>query len=70
MGADAERMARTAALIHALGQRPPAWLAAIETALEAGDVSLAWALLFEPQLPDAADLVALRNEVVSRGCGN
>ena len=70
VGADAERMARTAALILSLGQRPPAWLAAIETALEAGDVSLAWALLFEPQLPDAADLVALRNEVVSRGCGD
>jgi hypothetical protein len=70
VGADAERMARTAALIHSLGQRPPAWLAAIETALAAGDVSLAWALLFEPQLPDAADLVALRNEVVRRGCGD
>ena len=51
VGADAERMARTAALIHSLGQRPPAWLAAIETALEAGDVSLAWALLFDPPAP-------------------
>lgn len=70
VGADAERMARTAALIRSLGERPPAWLAAIETALEAGDVSLAWALLFEPQLPNAADLVALRNEVVRRGCGD
>ena len=39
-------------------------------ALEAGDVSLAWALLFEPQLPDAGDLAALRNEVVRRGCGD
>ena len=47
-----------------------AWLAAIEKALEAGDVSLAWALLFEPQLPDAGDLAALRNEVVRRGCGD
>ena len=70
VGADAERMARTEALILSLGQSPPAWLAAIETALEAGDVSLAWALLFEPQLPDAADLAALRNEVVRRGCGD
>lgn len=70
VGADAERMARTVALIRSLGQRPQAWLAAIETALEAGDVSLAWALLFERQLPDAADLVALRNEVVRRGCGD
>ncbi|MDH4405473.1 MAG: hypothetical protein QE276_05590 [Cyanobium sp. D14.bin.5] len=70
VGADAERMARTAALILSLGQSPPAWLAAIETALEAGDVSLAWALLFEPQLPDAGDLAALRNEVVRRGCGD
>lgn len=70
VGADAERMARTAGLILSLGQSPPSWLAAIETALEAGDVSLAWALLFDPQLPDAADLVALRNEVVRRGCGD
>lgn len=70
VGADAEQMARTASLILSLGQSPPAWLAAIETALEAGDVSLAWALLFEPQLPDAGDLAALRNEVVRRGCGD
>ena len=70
VGADAERMASTAALIRSLGQHPPAWLAAIETALEAGDVSLAWALLFEPQLPDAAELTSLRAEVVRRGCGD
>lgn len=70
VGADPERMARTASLIRSLGQSPTAWLAAIETALEAGDVSLAWALLFEPQLPDSADLAALRNEVASKGCGD
>lgn len=70
VGAEAERMVSTASLIRSLAQHPPAWLAAIETALEAGDVSLAWALLFEPQLPDAADLISLRAEVVRRGCGD
>ena len=70
VGASAERMASTESLIRSLGQRPPAWLAAIEAALEAGDVSLAWTLLFAPQLPEAPDLTALRSEVVRRGCGD
>ncbi len=70
VGASAQRMAETEALIRSLGQRAPAWLAAIEAALEAGDVALAWALLFSPQLPDADDLTALRAEVVRRGCGD
>jgi len=69
VGASAERMASTDALIRSLGQRPLAWLAAIEAALEVGDVSLAWALLFAPALPEAPDLAALRGEVVRRGCG-
>ena len=63
-------MASTEALIRSLGQRPPAWLAAIDTALDGGDVSLAWALLFSPQLPEAHELMALRAEVVRRGCGD
>jgi len=70
VGASAERMASAAALIRSLGQRPLAWLAAIESALEAGDVPLAWTLLFAPQLPQASDLTALRAEVVRRGCGD
>ncbi|MCP9913356.1 hypothetical protein KBZ07_08045 [Cyanobium sp. BA20m-14] len=70
VGASAQRMASTEALIRSLGQRPPAWLAAIETALDGGDVSLAWALLFSPQLPEARELMALRAEVVRRGCGD
>ena len=70
VGADAERIANTAALIRSLGENPRAWLEAIETAREAGDVSLAWALLFEPKLPESADLTSLREEVVRRGCGD
>lgn len=70
VGAPAEQMESTAALVRSLGQRPLAWLAAIEAALEAEDVPLAWALLFAPQLPDAPDLRALRAEVVRRGCGD
>ena len=70
VGASAQRMASTEALIRSLGQRPPAWLAAIEKALDGGDVSLAWALLFSPQLPEARELMALRAEVVRRGCGD
>jgi hypothetical protein len=70
VGASPERMASTEALIRSLGQRPLVWLAAIEAALEAGDVSLAWALLFAPALPESPDLAALRAEVVRRGCGD
>lgn len=70
VGDSAERMASTTALMRSLGQQPLAWLAAIEAALESGDVPLAWTLLFAPQLPDAADLTALRAEVVRRGCGD
>lgn len=70
VGDSAERMASTATLMQSLGERPLAWLAAIEAALEAGDVPLAWTLLFAPQLPDAPDLTALRAEVVRRGCGD
>ncbi len=70
VGASAERMASTAALIRSLGQKPLAWLAAIEQALEANDVPLAWTLLFSPQLPVDAELTALRDEVVRRGCGD
>lgn len=70
VGASAQRMASTEALIRSLGQRPSAWLATIEAALDAGDVALAWALLFSAQLPEDRDLTDLRAEVVRRGCGD
>lgn len=68
-GASAARMASTAALIERLGPGPQAWLAAVETALQDGDVALAWALLFAPQAPQAGELDSLRAEVLRRGCG-
>jgi hypothetical protein len=70
VGDSPRRMAETAGLISSLGGSGPDWLAAIEAALLAGDVALAWALLFAPEAPAAPDLQALRLEVVRRGCGD
>lgn len=70
VGAPQARMAATAQLITLLGSAPQAWLAAIETALLAGDVPVAWALLFAPEAPASAPLQELRDEVVRRGCGD
>lgn len=70
VGDTPRRMAETAALISSLGGSGSAWLAAIEAALLAGDVALAWALLFAPEAPAAMELEALRLEVVRRGCGD
>jgi hypothetical protein len=62
-------MAATAALMRTLGGGVDAWMAAINRALEAGDVPLAWALLYAPQAPVSAPLQDLRQEVWRRGCG-
>jgi len=62
-------MAATTALMLTLGGRVEAWMAAINRALEAGDVSLAWALLYSPQAPASAVLQDLRQQVWHRGCG-
>jgi hypothetical protein len=62
-------MATTAALMRTLGGGADAWMAAINRALEAGDVPLAWALLYAPQAPVSAPLQDLRQEVWRRGCG-
>jgi len=45
-----------------------AWISAVESALDANQVPLAWALLFSPQAPASPDLNALRREVLQRGC--
>lgn len=63
------RMAATTALMATLGDRVDAWMAAINRALEQGDVPLAWALLFAPQAPASEALESLRQEVRRRGCG-
>lgn len=70
VGAPAARMASTAALLRSLGRAPEAWLGAIEAALQAGDVPVAWALLFAPQAPASLELAGLRQEVIRRGCGD
>jgi len=67
--ADPAVMAATAALMRTLGGGVDAWMAAINRALEAGDVPLAWALLYAPQAPVSAPLQDLRQEVWRRGCG-
>ncbi len=70
VGASAGRMDATTDLLSSLGGSAEGWLLAIEAALQSGDVPLAWALLFAPQAPLSSDLVALRQEVVRRGCGD
>lgn len=70
IGAPADRMRAAQALVAGLGDRPAAWGAAIEAALVAGDVPLAWALLFHPRVPADPELQELRGEVVARGCGD
>jgi hypothetical protein len=69
VGAAAGRMESARRLIEGLPASGPAWISAIDTALRAGDVPLAWSLLFAPQAPADADLEALQDEVVRRGCG-
>ena len=55
--------------LQRLGSDPAAWLLAIDSALAAGQVTWAWALLYAPQDPRSPDLDALRREVYQRGCG-
>ena len=64
------RMASTASLMRTLGQRVDAWMAAINRALNSGDVPLAWALLYARQAPVAEPLQVLRRQVLQRGCGD
>lgn len=64
------RMASTASLMRTLGQRVDAWMAAINRALDSGDVPLAWALLYARQAPVAEPLQVLRRQVLQRGCGD
>ena len=72
VGASASRMAESQRLIGQLSAEGQAadWLGAIDSALREGDVPLAWALLFAPQLPDDDQLGALQQEVIRRGCGD
>ncbi|MEB3297447.1 MAG: hypothetical protein VKL23_07925 [Cyanobacteriota bacterium] len=69
-GAPAGRMLAAEALVRRLGKRTNAWGMAIEQALLAGNVPLAWALLFHPSIPADPELEALRAEVIRRGCGD
>lgn len=70
IGAQVDRMRASEALVGTLGDRPSAWGAAIEAALVAGDVPLAWALLFHPGIPADPDLQDLQTDVIKRGCGD
>lgn len=68
--APAALLEATAALISSLGRNPEAWMAALHTALTAGDVPLAWSLLYAPEAPASTPLLDLRRELVRRGCGD
>ncbi|WP_255003435.1 hypothetical protein [Cyanobium sp. HWJ4-Hawea] len=70
IGASAQRMASTHALMRSLAQRPAAWLKAVDTALDRGDVPLAWTLLFAPAAPQSPGLQDLRDQVLRQGCGD
>ena len=69
IGGSAERMASTTALMRRLARQPAAWIQAIDRALAAGDVPLAWTLLFAPKAPASAELQSLRQQVINQGCG-
>jgi hypothetical protein len=69
-GAPAARMRAAEALVRRLGKRATSWGLAIEQALIAENVPLAWALLFHPAIPADPGLEALRAEVIRRGCGD
>lgn len=68
--ASAAELASHGTLVRRLGRDGQAWLAAIDQQLLAGQVSLAWALLFSPEAPADAELENLRREVIQRGCGD
>jgi hypothetical protein len=70
VGASAERMERSGRLLDTLGSNPETWQAALEQALEQGDVSLAWTLLFDRRSPSSPGLDQLRRTVFERGCGD
>ena len=70
IGAQADRMQAAETLVAGLAAQPAAWGAAIEAALVAEDVPLAWALLFHPRIPTDPELDSLRQEVIQRGCGD
>jgi len=70
IGAQADRMQAAETLVAGLAAQPAAWGAAIEAALVAEDVPLAWALLFHPRIPADPELDSLRQEVIERGCGD
>ena len=70
VGASADRMSSTQTLIQELDQRETSWISTIEAALTAGDIPMAWALLFSPQTPPHEVLLDLQEEVIRRGCGS
>ena len=68
-GASAADMRAHQGQVERLGGDGGAWFKAVEAALQANQVPLAWALLFAPAAPASPDLIALRREVLSQGCG-
>jgi hypothetical protein len=65
-----DQLAAHATLVRQLGSSGPAWLAAIDQQLLAGDVAAAWALLFAPEAPAHPELEDLRRQVIAQGCGD
>jgi len=62
------RLAQGDTLLASLGRDPSRWLAAVETALARGNLSLASALLFAFEGPSAPDLDALRLRIIRSSC--
>ncbi|MFM9110652.1 MAG: hypothetical protein ACKOPN_08720 [Prochlorococcaceae cyanobacterium] len=67
-GAPADQMRAAERLRNGLGHDPGAWRAAIERLLEAGELPLAWLLLFAVEGPSEPELDALRLQLFRRGC--
>lgn len=62
------RLAQGDTVLASLGRDPSRWLAAVETALAGGDLSLASALLFSFEGPSSPDLDELRLRVIRSSC--
>ena len=69
IGASAEQMRQTEALVQALGVDPVQWQRAIEQQLAQGQVGMSLELLFDRRSPNSPALDGLRRMVYQRGCG-
>lgn len=67
-GASASEMEANQSLITRLGSNGNAWLKAVDQALDDGNISLGWGILFNPESPKSLGLNELREALKRQGC--